>query len=58
LVCSAGLILANPRYTGHRVSNRLRTEEDLADPGDVSLGHRGRTWIRTSGRRSGVGPGS
>jgi DNA invertase Pin-like site-specific DNA recombinase len=33
-------ILANPRYTGHQVWNRQRTDKDLADPGDVSLGHK------------------
>jgi site-specific DNA recombinase len=32
-------ILSNPRYTGRQVWNRQRTEEALADPGDVSLGH-------------------
>ncbi len=31
-------ILANPRYTGHQVWNRQRTDTDLADPADVSLG--------------------
>jgi site-specific DNA recombinase len=33
-------ILQNPRYTGHQVWNRQRTDRDLADPGDVTLGHR------------------
>jgi site-specific DNA recombinase len=33
-------ILANPRYTGHQVWNRQRTDKDLADPADVSLGYR------------------
>jgi site-specific DNA recombinase len=33
-------ILQNPRYTGHQVWNRQRTDKDLADPGDVSLGHK------------------
>jgi site-specific DNA recombinase len=32
-------ILANPRYTGRQVWNRQRTDKDLADPADVSLGH-------------------
>jgi len=32
-------ILGNPRYTGHQVWNRQRTDRDLADPADVSLGH-------------------
>jgi site-specific DNA recombinase len=34
-------ILANPRYTGRQVWNRQRTDKDLADPADVSLGHKG-----------------
>jgi site-specific DNA recombinase len=33
-------ILANPRYTGRQVWNRQRTDFDLADPGNTSLGHR------------------
>jgi hypothetical protein len=33
-------ILSNPRYTGHQVWNRQRTDRDLADPADVSLGHK------------------
>ena len=33
-------ILQNPRYTGYQVWNRQRTDKDLADPGDVSLGHK------------------
>jgi site-specific DNA recombinase len=33
-------ILSNPRYTGRQVWNRQRTDEALADPADVSLGHR------------------
>jgi site-specific DNA recombinase len=33
-------ILQNPRYTGHQVWNRQRTDKDLADPSDVSLWHR------------------
>ena len=32
-------ILANPRYTGRQVWNRQRSDRDLADPADVSLGH-------------------
>jgi hypothetical protein len=32
-------ILFNPRYTGRQVWNRQRTDRDLADPADVSLGH-------------------
>jgi site-specific DNA recombinase len=33
-------ILQNPRYTGRQVWNRQRTEKDLTDPADVSLGHK------------------
>ena len=33
-------ILSNPRYTGRQVWNRQRTDRDLADPADVSLGHK------------------
>jgi Recombinase/Recombinase zinc beta ribbon domain len=33
-------ILQNPRYTGHHVWNRQRTDRDLADPANVSMGHR------------------
>ena len=33
-------ILQNPRYTGCQVWNRQRTDKDLADPTDVSLGHK------------------
>jgi site-specific DNA recombinase len=33
-------ILRNPRYTGRQVWNRQRTDRDLADPGDIALGHK------------------
>jgi site-specific DNA recombinase len=33
-------ILQNPRCTGHQVWNRQRTDRDLADPANVSMGHR------------------
>jgi site-specific DNA recombinase len=33
-------ILQNPRYIGRQVWSRQRTDEDLADPADVSLGHK------------------
>ena len=33
-------ILSNPRYTGRQVWNRQRTDRDLTDPADVSLGIR------------------
>jgi hypothetical protein len=32
--------LANPRYTGRQVLNRQRTDFDLVDPVNTSLGHR------------------
>ena len=35
-------ILGNPRYTGRQVWNRQRTDKDLADPDNVSLGHKQR----------------
>jgi site-specific DNA recombinase len=34
-------ILENPRYTGRQVWNRQRTDTELADPGNVALGHKG-----------------
>jgi hypothetical protein len=33
-------ILANPRYTGRQVWNRQRTDFDLVDPGNTTLGHK------------------
>jgi len=33
-------ILENPRYTGRQVWNRQRTDTELADPANVTLGHR------------------
>jgi hypothetical protein len=33
-------ILSNPRYTGRQVWNRQRSDVQLADPDDISLGHR------------------
>jgi hypothetical protein len=33
-------ILQNPRYTGWQVWNRQRTDKDLADPADVTMGHK------------------
>jgi len=32
--------LENPRYTGRQVWNRQRTDTELADPADVTLGHK------------------
>jgi site-specific DNA recombinase len=33
-------VLSNPRYTGRQVWNRQRTDSQLADPANTSLGHR------------------
>lgn len=33
-------VLANPRYTGRQVWNRQRTDHELIDPGNTTLGHR------------------
>jgi len=33
-------IVQNPRYTGRQVWNRQRTDTELADPGNVTLGHK------------------
>src|SRR5450755_500286 len=33
-------IVRNPRYTGRQVWNRQRTDTELADPANVTLGHR------------------
>jgi len=33
-------ILANPRYTGRQVWNRQRTDFDLVDPANTTLGHK------------------
>ena len=43
-------ILANPRYTGRQVWNRQRTDKDLADPADVSLGHKQRAAVEPARR--------
>ena len=32
--------MSNPRYTGHQAWNRQRTDKDLIDPANVSLGHK------------------
>jgi hypothetical protein len=43
-------VLQNPRCTGHQVRNRQRTDKDLADPADVSLGDkRVQRWNRPDG---------
>ena len=33
-------ILENPRYTGRQVWNQQRTDTELADPANVTLGHK------------------
>ena len=33
-------ILENPRYTGRQVWNRQRTDTELVDPANVTLGHK------------------
>ncbi|WP_228718517.1 recombinase family protein [Kitasatospora acidiphila] len=33
-------VLANPRYTGRQVWNRQRTDHELLDPANTTLGHR------------------
>ncbi|HEY3979351.1 MAG TPA: recombinase family protein [Streptosporangiaceae bacterium] len=33
-------ILGNPRYTGRQVWNRQRTDSELAEPANTSLGHK------------------
>ena len=43
-------ILQNPRYTGRQLWNRQRTDKDLADPANVSLGHKDvQRWNRPDG---------
>jgi site-specific DNA recombinase len=43
-------ILQNPRYTGRQVWNRQRTDTELADPGNVTLGHKSvPRWNRPDG---------
>jgi hypothetical protein len=52
-------ILGNPRYTGRQVWNRQRTDRDLADPADVSLGHKDvQRWNLPDGGHSRGRPGS
>lgn len=47
---TVGSILSNPRYTGRQVWNRQPTNLRLADPADVSLGHRPvQSWNLPSG---------
>jgi site-specific DNA recombinase len=43
-------ILQNPRYTGRQVWNRQRTDKDLDDPADVSLGAQGRAAVEPARR--------
>ena len=50
-------ILPNPRYTGRQVWNRQRTDRDLADPADVSLGHKSvQRWNLPDGWVISAGP--
>ncbi len=50
-------ILSNPRYTGRQVWNRQRTDKDLADPADVSLGHKSvQRWNLPDGWVISAGP--
>jgi site-specific DNA recombinase len=43
--------LSNPRHTGRQVWSRQRTDRDLADPADVSLGHKSvQRWNLPDGR--------
>jgi site-specific DNA recombinase len=43
-------ILENPRYTGRQVWNRQRTGTELADPANVTLGHKsGQRWNLPAG---------
>ena len=37
---TAATILGKPRYTGRQVWNRQRTDSELADPANTSLGHK------------------
>ncbi|MGC0318961.1 recombinase family protein [Kitasatospora acidiphila] len=39
-VTTVRAVLANPRYTGRQVWNRQRTEHELIDPDNTTLGHR------------------
>jgi site-specific DNA recombinase len=50
-------ILSDPRYTGRQVWNRQRTDRDLADPADVSLGHKSiQRWNLLDGWRKPAHP--
>jgi site-specific DNA recombinase len=50
-------ILSNPRYTGRQVWNRQRTDRALADPADVSLGHKSvQRWNLPTGGSSPASP--
>ena len=43
-------ILSNPRYTGRQVWNRQRTDTELADPANVTLGHKARAAVEPARR--------
>ncbi len=50
-------ILSNPRYTGRQVWNRQRTDTELADPGNVTLGNKSvQQWNLLTGGSSPTGP--
>ncbi len=49
-------ILANPRYTGRQVWSRQRTDFDLVDPVNISLGHR-QVQVRGISRSAGCSRG-
>jgi site-specific DNA recombinase len=50
-------ILGNPRYTGRQVWNRQRTDSELADPANTSLGHTSvQRWTCPTGGSSPPGP--
>jgi len=56
-------ILENPRYTGRQVWNRQRTDTELADPANVTLGHKSvQRWNLPDGwvisHRPGSNPGA
>ena len=59
-LATVAAILANPRYTGRQVWNRQRTDADLIDPANTSLGRRPvqrwnlpAGWVISSRRPSG-----
>ena len=49
-------ILENPRYTGRQVWNRQRTDAELADPANVTLGHKPRAAVEPPRRMDHLQP--